>query len=141
MLIEKVAIRFSQRAVAEVEYYGNRKVRMDEIIVESEEKIHPTMKHTHFLVWLVKSKAFVRIPNILQQFWKVSESDSCRFPSSVVKLEFCLYESIQSRQLSVDIVDRKLRCVRATWDHSDGVKGIVAASRSFRLVSSTQYTR
>lgn len=111
-LIEKSSIRFSQKVVTKAEFYGSRKARKNDIMLESDESIPLMMKNTNFPVWLVRGKAFVRIPDILRQSLKESDGVSCRLPSIAVKSEFYLvqfFDIISSCHLSVDTVDRTLR--------------------------------
>lgn len=76
--------------MAKLEFYGSRKARLNDIVVESDESIDQVMQNTFFLVCLASTKLPVKVPDRLGRFSKEGDGVSCRFPLCVVKSEICL---------------------------------------------------
>lgn len=80
----------------------------------------------------------MRIPDILGKCLEESNGSFCRLKLALVNSEFCFvqfYDIIPFSQLSEDIVEKTISCVRAKWDCRDCVQNMLAASRLLGIVS------
>lgn len=137
--LRKSSIRSVQRVVAKVGFFKSEVPRMDSIMVESNEKDNNHPPRTHLPVWFGRALTFVRINDgsdtIPCDKHSRKECTLCQSASTTRELCFLqFYEILSCNALPIDKVDERLGCIRLRWHRTDGIDGVLSASKEYGLV-------
>lgn len=120
IFVWKSSLRFSQRVVSKVGFYGRGRIRMDDFLIESSIRRRDSPPTFHLSVCIGKARTFIRICDERALNCHEHKLFNCRLcPLDRMQNEFCFvqyYEVVVRESLDVDEIDKQMNYLRITWE-------------------------